>query len=215
MKRKVDSVRKFVTNKEKEKTDTLKELKQKIEDAKKNIEELSAKLEFITDTREYIQTKNFIRDSQDYIQFISKKMDTYADSVVSKEDYRANMELINEDQSALKEEYAPKLEKKVYELVAVMDEYFDQYGEDLKLRQRLCEVSNKKLTAPVVDSLNIADMTSDKFYYFHEFIKAYYNHRKVVEDCKYDLTGKTTHPSQYGAAADTIKNTLRKEGYSA
>jgi len=152
------------------------------EEKVKNLEdELTGSIVYIDDIEVYKLKEQELKDARMFLGFLKSRRAKMNQSPLTDDEYRSMTADIREELEILQDKYTPEIQKKLFEVIALMDRYADEADE-------LEEVLNKvymlregythgyTMGRPVRVACDIAKNHNDKNNVWGRFCSVYYSH---------------------------------------
>jgi len=161
--------------------DVIEKSKAEIRNTKAKIEHLESTITESDDIDDYKKTEQEIKDARVYLGFLESRQAKMSKSGLTDDEYNSMCGDIRDEADILQEKYAPEIQKKLFEAVALMDRYADEASE-------LEEVINKAYFLregilvnvgnglPVRIACDIANCRNDKNNVWGRFVSVYYTY---------------------------------------
>lgn len=144
------------------------------------IEDLEATLKESADIDEYKEREQELKDARTFLGFLKSRQQSISNQGLTDNEYRSMCSDIREEVEMLQEKYAPAIQKKLYEVVELMDEYAAEAGELEKVLNKaymLHEGYNNYINGAFVRvACDIAKCNNDKNNIWGRFASLYFTH---------------------------------------
>ncbi len=154
-----------------------------LKESRAKLANLETALSEAEDPDEYKRILREKNEAETYIDFLTRRTKggkKYDD--VSNDEYKDMQSFLLDQMEKTQTEYAPKIEKKLSELLNVLEEYYSKANTSENVRDRACNVflghgiSGHK-TSEIIGKMN------DPLFYAEHIIRPFFNHRMTIQYC--------------------------------
>ena len=182
MKKKIDNIKSRIESLEANKETKINEVSNNKKLTQTKLATLQAELDETEDPMRYKDISAEITDCKTNLMLLERSIDrTKADGFfLSRDEYKELLSELRSELSELQEEHAPKIEKKISELVAVMDSYSEEAEELQDLANRTHRLYTRTGTAPILETRDIHSKVISPFNWFKVLSVPYFIHREKI-----------------------------------
>ena len=152
-------------------------------ESKAKLENLDTALREAEDPDEYKRILREKNEAETYIEFLERRTKhARPGEDVDQNEYKEIQSWLLSEAETAQTDYAPKIEKKLSELLNVLEEYYTKVNASETVREYACKVFlghglNGHKTSGVIEKMN------DPLFYASHMLRAYFNHRNTVATC--------------------------------
>lgn len=175
-------------------------LNKELADAKRKAKLLEAALKTTADITKYRELVKEKKENEDYLSFLQSRQNSMNnkrsnfESGITQEEYWSNNKVIESEIDTLQTDYAPRVESKVNELVAILAEYEQKALELEALRDN----NSRLLNGRPFSRSSVSDLaqkcTGDKLFYSYHICLTYFAQSAVVARLKSAISQHLTNP---------------------
>lgn len=186
MKKAVDNIRARIEAREASKEEKLSSFRNGIKLTEAKIEAITAELEEVDDPEKYKSLSDELKEeklSLNALQ-IGYKRSQADGSFLPKEDYKEILNGLQSELDSIQAEHAPKIDKKLSELIALMDEYADEADELQDLANRAHKLYSRGGNPIILDIRALFTKSRSPLNWLQVFTLPYFEHRELIKQAK-------------------------------
>lgn len=158
----------------------LNEVKRKSKEEKATIEnkiaELESALEMPETLEEYKSISEELKENRQYLRYLEAKKNTLENSAITKEERQAILKDLKKELLRIQEEAAPEMQKKLFEIVELMQEYDRKAKPIQDLANRAQSLDKSSWNPQVVWKSTISEINNDKNNLWGHFVYWFYKY---------------------------------------
>lgn len=162
--------------KEQERDKIIREGKEQREELKSKIAALNEKLKHPESLEDYKVTAQDLRDTEQYLNYITTASANASTCFLSDSDYRTIRAQVLEEIGKKQEQAAPEIQAKLFEVIDLMEAYVADISALDALINRAARLNNPRGLNSVYSANKICDTNPDKYGYWHAFCAMFFNH---------------------------------------
>lgn len=163
--------------------------RKEIQEAQAVLTALNEQLEQAQELPEYEKTRAAIKEQEAKLAFLNKRAAQADKQLLSDPEFRNIRAQADAEMQKLQEQFAPQINKKLSELVELLDKYTDA-GHEIEAITAEARQLNKKpgewipLDNSRPKTKEISNLTQDAYFYNKYLLLAYFEHRNEVDGIK-------------------------------
>lgn len=162
--------------KEQERENIIRQGKEERENITNKIAALKAKLSAPESLEDYKATAQELRDTEEYLNYITTASANASTCYLSDSDYRTMRAQILEEISEKQEQAAQEIQAKLFEVIDLMEAYTADISAHDALIGRAMKLNNPKLANTPFNADKIYNNNPDKLGYWHAFCNMFFTH---------------------------------------
>lgn len=177
--------------KEQEREKIIREGNEQRAELKGKIAALSEKLKHPESLEDYKATAQELRDTEQYLNYISTASANASTCFLSDSDYRAIRAQVLEEIDEKQEQAAQEIQAKLFEVIDLMEAYAADISAHDALINRAARLNNPRGLNTVYSANKIYDTNPDKYGYWHAFCTMFFNQYPEAMKIKRNDNGGT------------------------